>query len=124
MTFQDDIPEEEISEWAMDLAFDMDEFFRQHDPQYAAEHPEEHAAKEEIYENLMAGRISALDEKLAALGQTQEDYLPSEIEKFKDATGYEEFLDVDPRQSGRPSKTRISPIWTRCWPLRNRQTGV
>ena len=97
MTFQDDIPEEEISEWAMDLAYDMDEFFRQNDPQYAAEHPEEHAAKEEIYENLMAGRISTLDEKLAALGQTQEDYLPSEIEKFKDATGYEEFLDVDPQ---------------------------
>lgn len=97
MTFQDDIPEEEISEWAMDLAYDMDEFFRQHDPQYAAEHPEEHAAKEEIYENLMAGRISALDEKLAALGQTQEDYLPSEIEKFKDATSYEEFLDVAPQ---------------------------
>ena len=97
MTFQDDIPEEEISEWAMDLAYDMDEFFRQNDPQYAAEHPEEHAAKEEIYENLMAGRISALDEKLAALGQTQEDYLPSEIEKFKDATGYEECLDVDPQ---------------------------
>ena len=97
MTFQDDVPEEEVSEWAMDLAYDMDEFFRQHDPQYAAEHPEEHAAKEEIYENLMAGRISALDEKLAALGQTQGDYLPSEIEKFKDATGYEEFLDVDPQ---------------------------
>ena len=97
MTFQDDVPEEEISEWAMDLAYDMDEFFRQNDPQYAAEHPEEHAAKEEIYENLTAGRISALDEKLAALGQTQEDYLPSEIEKFKDATGYEEFLDVDPQ---------------------------
>ena len=97
MTFQDDIPEEEISEWAMDLAYDMDEFFRQNDPQYAAEHPEEHAAKEEIYEDLMAGRISALDEKLAALGQTQEDYLPSEIEKFKNATGYEEFLDVDPQ---------------------------
>ena len=58
--------------------------------------PEEHAAKEEIYENLMAGRISALDEKLAALRQTQKDYLPSEIEKFKDATGYEEFLDFDP----------------------------
>ena len=97
MTFQDDIPEEEISEWDMDIAYDMDEFFRQHDPQYAGEHPEEHAAKEEIYENLMAGRISALDEKLAALGQTQEDYLPSEIEKFKDATGYEECLDVDPQ---------------------------
>ena len=98
MTFQDDLPEEEKSEWAMDIAFDMDEFFRQNDPQYAAEHLEAHAAKEELYESLMAGRISALDEKLAALGQTQEDYLPSEIEKFKDATGYEEFLDFDPAE--------------------------
>ena len=98
MTFQDDLPEEEKSEWAMDIAFDMEEFFRQNDPQYAAEHPEAHAAKEALYENLMAGRISALDEKLAALGQTQEDYLPSEIEKFKDATGYEEFLDFDPAE--------------------------
>ena len=98
MTFQDDLSEEEKSEWAMDIAFDMDEFFRQNDPQYAAEHPEAHAAKEAIYENLMAGRISALEEKLAALGQTQEDYLPSEIEKFKDATGYEEFLDFDPAE--------------------------
>ena len=76
----------------------MDEFFRQNDPQYAAEHPEAHAAKEELYDNLMAGHISALDEKLAALGQTQEDYLPSEIEKFKDATGYEEFLDFAPAE--------------------------
>ena len=98
MTFQDDLPEEEKSEWAMDIAFDMDEFFRQKDPQYAAEHPEAHAAKEALYENLMAGRISVLEEKLAALGQTQEDYLPSEIEKFKDATGYEEFLDFDPAE--------------------------
>ena len=98
MAFQDDLPEEEKSEWAMDIAFDMDEFFRQNDPQYAAEHPEAHAAKEELYENLMAGRISALEERLAALGQTQADYLPSEIEKFKDATGYEEFLDFDPAE--------------------------
>jgi len=94
MTFQDDIPEEELSEWAMDIAYDLDEFFRQHDPQYAAEHPEEHAAKEEIYENLTAGRISALDEKLAALGQTQEDYFPSELEKYKEASGYEAALDT------------------------------
>ena len=114
MTFQDDLPEEEKSEWAMDIAFDMDEFFRQNDPQYAAEHPEEQAAKEEIYENLMAGRISALDEKLAALGQTQEDYLPSEIEKFKDATGYEEFLDFDPVEIKaaleNPDKSRIDEM--------------
>ena len=109
-----DLPEEEKSEWAMDIAFDMDEFFRQNDPQYAAEHPEAHAAKEELYENLMAGRISALDEKLAALGQTQEDYLPSEIEKFKDATGYEEFLDFDPAEVKAalddPAKSRVDEM--------------
>ena len=114
MAFQDDLPEEEKSEWAMDIAFDMDEFFRQNDPQYAAEHPETHAAKEELYENLMAGRISALDEKLAALGQTQEDYLPSEIEKFKDATGYEEFLDFDPAEVKAalddPAKSRVDEM--------------
>ncbi len=114
MTFQDDLPEEEKSEWAMDIAFDLDEFFRQNDPQYAAERPEEHAAKEAIYENLMAGRISALDEKLAALGQTQEDHLPSEIEKFKDATGYEEFLDFDPEEIrarlNDPDKSRIDEM--------------
>ena len=98
MTFQDDLPEEEKAEWAMDLAYDLDEFFRQRDPQYAADHPDAHEAKEELYEKLMAGRISALEERLAALGQTQEDHLPSEIEKFKDATGYEEFLDFDPAE--------------------------
>ena len=98
----------------MDIAFDMDEFFRQRDPQYAAEHPEAQAAKEELYENLMAGRISALDEKLAALGQTQEDYLPSEIEKFKDATGYEEFLDFAPAEVKAaledPNRSRVDEL--------------
>ena len=99
MTFQDaeELTEEEKSEWAMDIAYDMDEFFRQHDPQYAAEHPEEHAAKEEIYENLSDCRIASLEEKLKALGQTPEDYLPSELEKFKEAVGYEAYLDVDPQ---------------------------
>ncbi|EFU81216.1 hypothetical protein HMPREF0576_1729 [Mobiluncus holmesii ATCC 35242] len=98
----------------MDIAFDKDEFFRQRDSQYAAEHPEKQAAKGEIHENLMAGCISALDEKLAAPGQTQEDYLPSEIEKFKDATGYEEFLDFDPAEIKaaleNPDKSRIDEM--------------
>ena len=92
---EEELSEEEISEWAMDIAFDMDEFFRQRDPQYAAEHPEAHAAKEEIYENLSDCRIAALEEKLTALGQTKDDYLPSELEKYKEAVGYEEFLDLD-----------------------------
>ena len=61
MTFQDDLPEEEKSEWAMDIAFDMDEFFRQNDPQYAAEHPEAHAAKEVILQNDMPVSQLSLD---------------------------------------------------------------
>ena len=96
MTFQDDIPEEEIEAWAADIAYDADALFRQRDPQYAAEHPDVQAAQEEISENLMAGRISSLSDKLTAFGQTPEDLLPSEIETFKDATGYDECLDVDP----------------------------
>ena len=95
MIFQDDIPEEEIEEWAADIAYDADALFRQRDLQYAAEHPDVQAAREEISENLMAGRISALSDKLAAFGQAPEDLLPSEIEKFKDATNYDECLDVD-----------------------------
>ena len=55
-----------------------------------------------------------MDEKLAALGQTQEDYLPSEIEKFKDATGYEEFLDFDPAEVKAalddPTKSRVDEM--------------
>ena len=94
MTFREELTQDEISEWAMDIAFDMDEYFRQNDPQYAAEHPEAHAAKEDIYENLMAGQIAAFEEKLATLGQTQDDYLPSELEKYKEASGYEESLDT------------------------------
>lgn len=98
MTFQDDIPEEEISEWAMDLAYDMDEFFRQHDPQYAAEHPEEHAAKEEIYENLIAGRISALDEKLAFAEQANREY---EAELY----GQQAAPTPDDRETGETMRT-------------------
>ncbi len=92
---EDDLSQDELSEWAMDIAFDMDEFFRQNDPQYAAEHPEAHAAKEEIYENLTAGKIAAYEKTLEAMGQAQDGYLLSELTKYKEASGYEEFLDID-----------------------------
>ena len=104
MTFQDDIPEEELSEWAMDIAYDMDAFFRQNDPQYAAEHPKKHEAKEDIYESLMAGQIAALEERLDALGQTQDDYLPSEVEKFREASGHEAVLDTPPAVGKTPEQ--------------------
>ena len=96
MTFQDaeELTEEEKSEWAMDIAYDMDEFFRQHDPQYAAEHPEEHAAKEEIYENLMAGRISALDEKLAAWGRPRRTTCLRRLRSSRTPPGMRNFLTL------------------------------
>ena len=36
------------------------------------------------------------EEKLAAMGQKPEGDLLSELDKFKEATGYEEWLDIDP----------------------------
>ena len=92
---EEELTEDEISEWAMDIAFDMDEFFRQNDPQYAAEHPAAHEAKEDIYEKLSAGRIAALEGRLTDLGQTEADYLLSELGKYKAAAGYDESLDID-----------------------------
>ena len=72
MAFQDDLPEEEKSEWAMDIAFDMDEFFRQNDPQYAAEHPEAHAAK--VKAALEDPNRSRVDEMLAAAEKAEREY--------------------------------------------------
>lgn len=45
MSFETELTDEKRSEWAKDLAFDLDEFFRQHDPVYAAKNPNEAAVK-------------------------------------------------------------------------------
>ena len=114
MTFQDDIPEEEISEWAMDLAYDMDEFFRQHDPQYAAEHPEEHAAKEEIYENLMADAALPWTRSWPRWVRPRRTIFLRRLRSSRTLPAMRNFWMWTRRRSGRPSKTRISPMWTRC----------
>lgn len=99
---EEELTEDEISEWAMDIAFDIDKFFRQNDPQYAAEHEAKEEAKEDIYEKLSADRIAALEGRLTDLEgrltdleQTEADYLLSELEKYKAAAGYDESLDID-----------------------------
>ena len=89
------LSDEKRSEWAQDLAYDLDKFFRQQDPVYAAENPDEVAAKQALHDKLFAGRISAVDERLAALGQGPEDYLPTRVFNYKELTDYEEFLDID-----------------------------
>lgn len=111
---EEDLSKEEIEEWAADIAHDMDALFRREDPKYAAAFPNAQNARADIQEKLLAGRIADCSEKLDALGQKATDYLPSELEKFKEATGYEEWLDFDPEavREGleNPDKSRIDEM--------------
>ena len=111
---EDDLSKEEIEEWAADIAYDMDALFRQKDPQYDAAFPSVQNAWADIQEKLLAGRIADYSEKLESLGQKTTDYLPSELEKFKETTGYEEWLDFDPEavREGieNPDKSRIDEM--------------
>lgn len=93
---EEELTEEEKIEWASDIAYDMDSFFRQNNPQYALVFPVAGNAQLDIQEKLLAGRIMDYEEKLAAMGQKPEGDLLSELNKFKEATGYEEWLDIDP----------------------------
>lgn len=95
---EEELTEEEKVEWASDIAYDMDNFFRQYDPQYALAFPLAGNAQLDIQEKLLDGRIADYEEKLAAMGQKPEGDLLSELNKFKEATGYEEWLDIDPNQ--------------------------
>ena len=80
---------------ATELAFDLDEFFRQKDPQYAAAHPDAHVSKELIADLLLEGKTTAIKDRLAEMAQTAEDELPSRIGSYEQATGYETYLDTD-----------------------------
>ena len=80
---------------ATDLAFDLDEFFRQKDPQYASVHPDAHAGKKLIADLLLEGKTAAIKDRLAEMAQTAEDELSSHIGSYEQATGYEAYLDTD-----------------------------
>ena len=114
MNFDTELSDEKRSEWAKDLAFDLDEFFRQQDPVYAAENPDEAAAKQALHDKLFDGKIAAIDKQLAALGQHEEDYLPNRVSGFKELIGYEECLDLDPdalrRVIENPDSSRVDEM--------------
>lgn len=78
---------------AMDLAFDLDEFFRQNDLQYAANHPNAHAGKVLIADLLMDEKTIAIKDRLSEMEQTQVDELPTRILDYEVAVGYDEQLD-------------------------------
>lgn len=114
MNFETELSDEKRSEWAKDLAFDLDEFFRQQDPVYAAENPDEAAAKQVLHDKLFDGKIAAIDKQLAALGQHEGDYLPNRVSSYKELIGYEEYLDLDPdtlrRAIENPDSSRVDEM--------------
>ena len=89
------LAEDEKLDMATDLACDLDEFFRQKDPQYAAAHLDAHASKELIADLLLEGKTAAIKDRLAEMAQTPEDELVSRIGSYEQVTGYEAYLDAD-----------------------------
>lgn len=87
--------EEAKLDMATELAFDLDEFFRQKGPQYAAAHLDAHASKELIADLLLEGKTAAIKDRLAEMAQTAENELPSRIGSYEQAIGYEAYLDMD-----------------------------
>ena len=114
MNFETELSDEKRSEWVKDLAFDLDEFFRLQDPVYAAENPDEAAAKQALHDKLFDGKIAAIDNQLAALGQHEGDYLPNRVSSYKELIGYEECLDLDPdalrRAIENPDSSRVDEM--------------
>ena len=97
MNFEDEEPPltmDDKMDMATDLAFDLDEFFRQHDPQYAAQHPEPHEQKELIADLLLEGKTAALREMLEEMAQTRDDVLPDRITEYERETGYDPEQDT------------------------------
>ena len=97
MNFQDEdmeLSENDKLDMATDLAFDLDEFFRQHDPQYAAQHPEPHEQKEVIADLLLEGKTAALRQQLEEMAQTGDDVLPGRIAEYERETGYDPGQDT------------------------------
>ncbi len=90
-----ELSQEDKLDMATDLAFDLDEFFRQHDPQYAAEFPGEQEQKETLCNAMLGGKFAFIEERLQAVSHAAPEDFHSRMEELKDAVGYEEFLDMD-----------------------------
>ena len=100
-----ELDEEKLSEadrvdMATDIAYDLDDFFRQHDPQYAAQRPEPQEQKELIADLLLEGKIAVLREMLEQFAEVGDDILPGRISEFELETGY------DPKQDNSLSEDR------------------
>lgn len=105
-----ELTEDERLDKAISLAMDLDRFFREFDPEYAARYPEAQIKQELICDDLLAGKIAAIDAMLDDLGQGEHDALPLELAEYKAGIRYDpekdiqetmKVLVVEPRQAPR-----------------------
>lgn len=105
-----ELDEDERLERAIELAVELDSFFRNFDPDYAATYPDIQKQQEAICDNLYDGKIARYDAMLEDLGQDDHDVLPAELAEYKAAIRYE------PEQDPRPEKLRVLVVEPRKVP--------
>lgn len=88
-------PDEKLA-WAIPLAISLDSFFRESDAGYAAQYPDISTQQESLCDSLMDGKIAAIERKLADMGQSEQDALPSELADFKRLSGYDPEMEKPP----------------------------
>lgn len=91
----DELTADEIIDLARDIAFELDLYFRDNNSNYAADNPDPIAQQQVLYDKLMAGRIAPIEDMLRAMGKEAEDEFTARLAAFKEATDYQECLDID-----------------------------
>lgn len=88
------LSDDERLDRSIELAITLDSFFREVSPDYANEYPDVHRQQEALCDALFACKLADIEKRLDALGQTEEDLLPMELEQFKAAIQYDPEQDV------------------------------
>lgn len=105
-----ELTEDERLDKSIELAMDLDHFFRTFDKDYAARYPNVQQQQETLCDSLFAGKIAAIDAMLEDLGQGEHDVLPLELAEFKAAIRY------DPSQDPLPEKMKVLVVEPRKVP--------
>lgn len=97
-------------ERSIELAIDLDSFFRDFDLDYCGQYPDFQAKREAIADDLYAGKIAKYDRMLEDLGQTERDALPMDLAEYKAGIRY------DPEQDKEPEKMTVLMVEPRKAP--------
>ena len=93
-----ELSEDERLEKSIELAIDLDNFFRHHDADYAARCPNDQQQKEAIADDLFAGKIATIEKRLEDMGLNRADDL------FMEFTAYKAAIQYDPEQDKLPMR--------------------